>query len=100
MTPEDTRVASKPFSPMAPLCFLAPAQLVRPEAILSVPKHFFLNLFFFFCSTMKLNEILVPCPGIESVLPSLVVQSLNHWTARKIPISKFYVFIASQSMPH
>ena len=29
--------------------------------------------------------ILVPHPGIESVLPALEAQSLNHWTTREVP---------------
>ena len=29
--------------------------------------------------------ILVPHPGIESVLPAFEAQSLNHWTTREVP---------------
>ena len=31
-------------------------------------------------------RILVPQPGIEPVPPAPGVQSLNHWTAREVPI--------------
>ena len=31
-------------------------------------------------------EILVPLPGIECMSPAVEVQSLNHWTAREVPI--------------
>ena len=33
--------------------------------------------------------ILVPQPGIEPVPPALEAQSLNHWTAREVPIVSF-----------
>ena len=33
--------------------------------------------------------ILVPRPGIEPVPPAMEVQSLNHWTAREVPLINF-----------
>ena len=33
-------------------------------------------------------RILVPQPGIESVPPA-VKHSLNHWTAREVPVKSF-----------
>ena len=34
----------------------------------------------------KACGILVPQPGIERALPDLEAQSLNHWTAREVPV--------------
>ena len=34
------------------------------------------------------SGILVPQPGIEPMPPEVEAQSLNHWTAREVPVSK------------
>ena len=34
-------------------------------------------------------RILVPWPGIEPVPPAVEAQSLNHWTAREVPLGNF-----------
>ena len=33
--------------------------------------------------------ILIPQPGMEPVIPAWEMQSLNHWTTREVPKSKF-----------
>ena len=35
-------------------------------------------------------RVLVPRSGIESMPPALGVQSLNHWTAREVPLLQFW----------
>ena len=47
--------------------------------------------FFFFLSFLLWPHptacgILVPQPGIEPAHPELEVWSLNHWTAREVPV--------------
>ena len=37
--------------------------------------------------------ILVPRPGMEPALPALEAQSLNHWTAREVPVLLFFFFL-------
>ena len=61
----------------------------------SQPKdEFYLLLFVFFfsffwphCTTCG---ILVPPSGIEHLPPPLEAQSLNHWTAREVPVFFLY----------
>ena len=48
-------------------------------------KFFWFVWFCFFDGATALR-ILVPWPEIESVSPAVEVQSLNHWTAREVPI--------------
>ena len=48
----------------------------------SFPFFFSLSLSFFVVAACK---VLVPQPGIEPKTPAVETQSLNHWTARKIP---------------
>ena len=50
----------------------------------SFPLFFFFFLFWPHHATCKL---LVSQPGIEPASPALEVHSLNHWTARKVPVS-------------
>ena len=38
-------------------------------------------------------RILVPQPGIEPVPPAVEARSLNHWTAREVPIGLFLQLI-------
>ena len=45
----------------------------------------YLFLRFWLCHTAC--GILVPCPGIEPMLPELEAWSLNHWTTREVPSS-------------
>ena len=42
--------------------------------------------FFFFWPHHAACGILVPQPGIEPVPPAVEAQSLNHWTAREVPL--------------
>ena len=37
--------------------------------------------------------ILVPRPGIEPSPPALEAQSVNHWTAREVPIFHFLTLL-------
>ena len=51
------------------------------------------NQIFMFCFVLSWLHhvacgILVPWPGIESVPPAVEAWSLNHWTAREVPIIK------------
>ena len=46
--------------------------------------YLFMYLFIFWPCHVAC-EILVPPPGIEPVPPTLVAQSLNHWTAKEVP---------------
>jgi len=58
---------------------------------------FLLHLFFFFFKEISLNlfylatrttcKILVPQAGIEPRSPALGMWSLNHWTAREVPVT-------------
>ena len=41
-------------------------------------------------------EILVPLPGTEPVTPGVEAWSLNHWTAKEIPVVLFDWFNSSQ----
>ena len=43
-------------------------------------------LWFFGCEAC---EILAPQPGVETALPALEAQSLNHWTVREVPRISF-----------
>ena len=59
---------------------------------------FFLGLFqlFFFCLFLFLAaastcRIFVPWPGIEHTPPALGAWSLNHWTAREVPVFFYFV---------
>ena len=36
-------------------------------------------------------RILVPRPGINPVPPALEARSLNHWTAREVPMVAFII---------
>ena len=45
---------------------------------------------FFFWSPRAACGILVPQPEIKPVPPALGAQSLNHWTAREVPILVFF----------
>ena len=46
-----------------------------------------LDFFFFFLATLcPACGILVPWPGIEPVPPAVKAWSLNHWTAREVPV--------------
>ena len=45
------------------------------------------SLFFFFSGTA--NGILVPQLGMESMPPAVEAWSLNHWTAREVPLFPF-----------
>ena len=46
--------------------------------------------FFFFCGlTMGACDTLVLHSGIEPELPTVETQSLDHWTARKVPSLNF-----------
>ena len=40
---------------------------------------------YFFWSCPEVCGILVPQSGVELELPELELQSLNHWTVRKVP---------------
>ena len=42
--------------------------------------------FLFFFNFQVFCGVLVPRPGIETVSPELEVHSLNHWTAREVPL--------------
>ena len=42
--------------------------------------------FFFLFFAVPCGGTLGPSPGTEAVLPALEIQSLNHWTAREVPV--------------
>ena len=46
---------------------------------------FIRTMFLFFWSCPEVCGILIPQSGVELELPELELQSLNHWTARKVP---------------
>ena len=52
------------------------------------PSGGLLGYFFWPCHAAC--GILVPRPGIEPAPPSLEAQSLNHWTAREVPVWYFW----------
>ena len=54
------------------------------EDILYYFLSFFLSFFIWPCDTAC--GILVPRAGIKPTAPALEVRSLNHWTAREVPI--------------
>ena len=47
---------------------------------------FFVLYLIYFWPHHRACKILVPWPGIEPTAPVLETQSLNHWTAREVPI--------------
>ena len=58
--------------------------MVHIKKIFKKKKEFVdISLFFFFWPH---SENLVPQPEIEPVLPAVEAQSLNHWTAREVPV--------------
>ena len=46
-------------------------------------------LFFFFLAAPRGMQDLSPPPGIEPVPPAVGARSLNHWTAREVPVCPF-----------
>ena len=48
---------------------------------------FFLLFIFIFWPRREACEILVPQPGTEPVPPAVEEWSLNHWTAKEVPLS-------------
>ena len=50
-----------------------------------------LLLFYGLAFCFQARGILVPCPGIEPRAPCIQKCSLNHWTAREVPGSLFYI---------
>ena len=59
--------------------------LLKPQMIVNIFSNKVFS-FFFFLPHHKAGRILVSGPGIETVLPAVEAQSLNHWTTRQIPI--------------
>ena len=55
-----------------------------PSALLHYCLLFFYFLFFWPCHVAC--RILVPRQGIEPVSPAVEAPSLNHWTAREVPL--------------
>ena len=55
--------------------------------------YFILLFYFIFWPLSAACGILVPRPGIEPTPPALEAESLNHWTAREVPLYtiSFYV---------
>ena len=51
---------------------------------LEIPNHFVL-VFFFLAAPHSLRDLSSP-PGIEPAPPAVEARSLNHWTAREVPI--------------
>ena len=51
-------------------------------------KSLFLFFIYLFFDHIIASGILVPQPGIEPMTPEVEAQSLNHWTAREVPVSK------------
>ena len=58
--------------------------LLKPQMIVNIYLTIKYFLFFFFWPH-KAGRILVSGPGIETVLPAVESQSLNHWTTRQVP---------------
>ena len=48
--------------------------------------YVFISFFFFFFFGLATCEILAPCLGIQCAPPTLEEQSLNHQTAREVPV--------------
>ena len=48
--------------------------------------YLFICLFIYLFLHLAACGILVPQPGIKPVSPALGAQSLNHWTAREVPV--------------
>ena len=56
----------------------------------------FYNFFYLFIYLWPRHAacgILVPWPGIKPVPPALEAQSLNHWTAREVPLSNIFIAV-------
>ena len=45
-------------------------------------------------------RILVPRPGIEPMPPAVEAQSPNHWTAREVPVLRYFYEDAFLSAPY
>ena len=50
---------------------------------------FFIFKFYLFIYGRAACGIFVPQPGIEPLTPAVEAQSLNHWTAREVPVGTF-----------
>ena len=85
----------RPISPqgfcICPCLWLEPSSLkflpdsFCPSSLFKWGYSFCFGLVFF---GLLACGILVPWPGIEPVLPAVEGQSLNHWTARQVPLSE------------
>ena len=62
-------------------------------------SSYFVQTFFFFWPLWVTCGILVPQPGIESVLPALGVQNVTHWTTTKVLMQTF-LFFQHNLCPH
>ena len=66
----------------------------------TIEWHFILFLFYFWPCPCGVHcvacGILVPQPGIEPVPPALGAQSLNHGTAREVPMVEFLDAISTK----
>ena len=58
-------------------------------------KAWLLLYTFFFLPHHKACRILVPQPGIEPTPPAVGAWSLNHWTAREVPSTRFFIICFS-----
>ena len=54
-----------------------------------IPQQVCASYFIYLLRPVGHVGILVPLPGIEPVLSALGVWSLNHWTAREVPVCAF-----------
>ena len=52
--------------------------------------YIYIYIYFFFFSCTVVCGILVPWPGIRPVPPALEAWSLNHWTAREVPVYMYF----------
>ena len=51
----------------------------------------FLNFILFFWPCCTACRILVPWPGLKPSPPAVEARRLNHWTAREVPVSPFFI---------
>ena len=87
--------APPPFEPAQQLLWLflsfflfSPFDVDPLKSLLNLLQY--CSCFMFWCFGHKAYEILTPRPGIEFATLCMGRQSLNHWTAREVPLWLFF----------
>ena len=71
------------------------SRLLHIVVCISIP---FLSFFFSPWPQCVACGILVPQPRIEPATPEVEVQSVNHWTAREVPLLHFFLWLNHTSL--